>query len=119
MFCPNCGAQNDDNAEFCVKCELNLKTPSQLIDKNESVNLSSVVPIGRTGLSIVSGYLGLCALVPPLAPIALVVSIIAWVQFQKNPGKLGKGRIIFGLIAGSIGTAALVYLLLVKGRIMY
>jgi hypothetical protein len=119
MFCPKCGLQNADSANVCLKCGANLNNPIQMLEENETNNLVSIVPVGRTGLSIVAGYLGLCAMVPPLAPIALIVSIIAWLQFQKSPGKLGKGRIIFGFIAGTLGTIALLYLLIIKGRLMY
>jgi hypothetical protein len=111
--------QNDDVLETCVKCGLNLKNPTELFHKNEAINASSIVPIGRSGLSIIAGYLGLFALVPILAPISLFVSILALHRLQNDTGKLGKGRAIFGLLMGFFGTIALIYLLLVHGRIMY
>ncbi len=119
MFCPNCASQNNDDTEICVNCGSNLKNPIQILEKNEQISLSSVVPVGRTGLSIVAGYLGLCAIIPILAPFSLIVSIIALQKLKNSPRKLGKDRAIFGLIMGILGTAALIYLLLAKGKIMY
>jgi len=107
MFCPSCGTQNDDSTEMCVKCGLNLKNPSQALEKKEASALSSVVPIGRTRLSILAGYLGLFCIIPFFAPIALIVSIFALKQLKNHPEKLGKGRAIFGLVMGLLGTAIL------------
>ena len=41
MFCPKCGKENDNNAEFCSDCGENLKQKS--VDTSQE---SSVGPIG-------------------------------------------------------------------------
>lgn len=112
MFCPSCGAQNNDNAEVCIKCGVGLKSADQVLAKKETSSLSMVVPVGRTGLSIVAGYLGLFCIIPVFAPVALIVSLLALKQLKKQPEKLGKGRAIFGLIMGILGTMALLYMIL-------
>lgn len=109
MFCPNCMTSNDDNATVCVKCGRNFKTGEVPQGNQEPITAGFAVPVGRTGLAIVAGYLGLLSIIPIFAPISLVVSIVALVKLKKTPGKLGRGRAIFGLIMGILGTSLLVY----------
>jgi uncharacterized RDD family membrane protein YckC len=73
-----------------------------------------VVPVGRSGLAIAAGYLGLfaAALVP--APLALIVGIVALVDLKRHPEKLGRGRAWFGVIMGALGTLLLAGLLALK-----
>jgi len=67
-----------------------------------------LLPVGRSGWAIAAGYLGLFGLIIIPAPIALIVSIIAFIDIRKskNTGKPkhGMGRAIFGLIVGTVGT---------------
>ena len=75
-----------------------------------------LLPVGRTGWSIAAGYLGLFGLTVVLAPIALIVSIIAISDLRKKEAagekKLGMGRAVFGLTVGIIGTLILLLILL-------
>ena len=60
-----------------------------------------MLPVGRSWQSITAGYLGLFGLVIwPLAPIALGLGIWA----MRIPGGHGRGRAIFAIIAGALGT---------------
>ena len=67
----------------------------------------ALLPVGRTGLSILAGYLGLGALFCVPAPFALAVGIWAILDLKKKPGMHGMGRAVFGVVAGAIGTAAI------------
>ena len=75
-----------------------------------------LLPVGRSGWAIAAGYLGLFSLILLPAPIAIVVSVMALRdikkhQFDQHP-KYGKGRAIFGMVMGVIGTVMLVLLLI-------
>jgi len=71
-------------------------------------SLKWVLPIGRSGLAIAAGYLGIFSILFFPAPIALVVGILALRDLKKNPTKGGIGRAWLGVIAGALGTIALI-----------
>jgi sugar phosphate permease len=71
-----------------------------------------MLPVGRTGLSIVAGYLGLLALFVVPAPLALAVGIWALVDLKEHPDKSGMGRAIFAIVMGALGSIALALLML-------
>ena len=71
-----------------------------------------LVPVNRTGLSFAAGYLGLCCLVLVPAPAALVVSVLALRDLHHRPDRAGRCRAWFGLLAGALGTLALLASLL-------
>jgi hypothetical protein len=64
----------------------------------------AILPVGRTALSIIAGYLGLGAVLCFPAPIALAVGIWAVVDLKKRPGMHGMGRAVFGIVMGATGT---------------
>ncbi len=68
-----------------------------------------LLPVGRSGLAIAAGYLGLFSFLVVPAPIALFISVLAIRDIQKNPKAHGMGRAVFGLIMGVLGTIALVF----------
>jgi GYF domain 2 len=73
-------------------------------DPGHSAALRAVLPVGRTGMSIIAGYLGLVSLLMPLAaPVAIPVSILAIRELKMNPERHGMGRAVFGLIGGILG----------------
>lgn len=63
-----------------------------------------LLPVGRSGWAIAAGYAGLFALVVFPAPIALALGIVALVDLHRRPGLMGRGRAIFGLTVGAVGT---------------
>jgi hypothetical protein len=73
-----------------------------------------LLPVGRSAWAIAAGYLGLISITLIPAPLALIASIIAIRRIKASrstPKPLyGMGRAIFGLIAGTLGTAALLYI---------
>ena len=75
-------------------------------------SLRWVVPVGRSGWAVAAGYLGLCSVLLLPAPLSLAIGIIALRELKRHPTMLGKGRAIFGIVMGAVGTIALCALLL-------
>lgn len=70
-----------------------------------------ILPVGRTGLSVAAGYLGLVALVFFfLAPASLVVGLLA-LRGLRGSSLGGRGRAWFAVVVGALGTAGLLALL--------
>ena len=72
-----------------------------------------LLPVGRSGWAIAAGYMGLFSILLIPAPMALILGAVGWWDISKsksssNP-KHGMGRVIFGLIAGLIGTGFLLF----------
>lgn len=75
--------------------------PSALGD---DIGMRLLLPVGRSGLAIAAGYLGLFAVIPFVAPITLLVSVLAWRDLRRHPEKYGRGRMTFGLVMGGLIT---------------
>ena len=78
------------------------------VTANDSASLRWLLPVGRSGLAIAAGYAGLFALTVLLAPLALILGLLAARDLRRHPSKLGWGRTIFALATGVLGTVALV-----------
>jgi hypothetical protein len=64
-----------------------------------------LLPTGRSWQAIVAGYLGLVALALwCLGPAAVGFGTWALVRRAREPRAHGRGRAIFGVVAGTIGT---------------
>ncbi|GAC1387485.1 MAG: hypothetical protein NVS1B7_0920 [Candidatus Saccharimonadales bacterium] len=75
-------------------------------------SISGVNPVSKTnrsGWAIAAYYVGLTAILVLPAPIALMLGIIAINDIKKHPTKRGKGGAWFAIIAGTLGTSALLY----------
>jgi hypothetical protein len=77
-------------------------------DIGEDAGIRLLIPVGRSGWAIASGYLGLLSLLIVPAPFALLTGILAVREMQRNPKKHGMGRAIFGIVMGSLGTIVLI-----------
>jgi hypothetical protein len=67
-----------------------------------------LIPTGRSWQAILAGYLGLVSLVVwVLGPVAAGFGIWALVRSSEDPRLHGRGRAIFGIVAGAAATAAL------------
>jgi hypothetical protein len=111
MYCPRCGTANDDNAFRCVKCneivqQAAAQGPAQPRPKKpgDDALVRMILPVGRSGLAIVAGYLGIFSLIPLFGPIAVLVGILAIRDINAHPDKHGMGRAIFGIVAGGLAT---------------
>ena len=117
MFCYNCGAENPNDANYCIKCgtmirQVVMPPPPPSAALEDDVAMRLLLPVGRSGWAIAAGYLGLFSICLVPAPIAIVVSIVALRDLKMNPKKFGKGRAIFGLVMGILGTAVLPFAIL-------
>lgn len=59
-------------------------------------------PSGRSVWAIAAGYLGLCSILLIPAPFAVWTGIQGLREIARKPGLGGKGRAIFGIVAGSL-----------------
>jgi len=71
-----------------------------------------VLPVGRSGLAIAAGYLGLFSIILLPAPVALLLGVLALRDLRRHPDRLGRGRAWFGVIMGAAFTALLVAMLI-------
>jgi GYF domain 2/Domain of unknown function (DUF4190) len=69
-----------------------------------------IAPVGRSPWAIAAGYLGLFSLLLLPAPFAVATGLLALHDIRSDPTKHGKGRAIFGIVLGAIGTLVLVAL---------
>jgi predicted acyltransferase len=74
----------------------------------DDAGMRLLLPVGRSGLAIAAGYLGLISVLLLPAPLAVLFGILAIRDIQKHPDKHGMGRAIFGLVLGGLGTIVLV-----------
>lgn len=101
MQCTRCGHVNPPGpSTVCAQCGSPFTMGADPV-------VRAILPVGRTALSIIAGYLGLGALFCLPAPLALAVGIWALLDLKRRPGMHGKGRAIFGIVAGAVGTACM------------
>jgi hypothetical protein len=113
MYCPKCGTQNDDNAFRCINCSAVIQPVPvyQSSDIGDDAGMRMILPVGRSALAIIAGYLGLFSLILIPAPLALIFGILAVIDIKKNPKKHGMGRAIFGIIMGVIFSILLIIMI--------
>ena len=73
-----------------------------------------LMPIGRTPLSIVAGYVAFFSILLAPAPISLTLGICALVQLRRRPESYGRGRAIFAIVMGAIFTPVLIGLVIAR-----
>jgi hypothetical protein len=117
MYCPKCGTQNDDNAFRCVKCgeiiqPIPIQPQPKVIDDDPAMRM--ILPVGRSGLAIAAGYVGLFSVLCFPAPIALILGILAIIDIKRHPEKHGMGRAVFAVIAGGFFSLMPLLILLVN-----
>jgi hypothetical protein len=124
MYCPKCGAPNDDNAFRCVKChDVVQQVPTQghapsAVQQSKPKKLGDdagmrlLLPVGRSRLAIAAGYLGIFSLIPIFGPIAIIVGVLAIRDISAHPDKHGMGRAIFGIVAGAFTTLVMLVMLI-------
>ncbi len=63
-----------------------------------------IVPTGRSWQTIAAGYVGIVSLLlVPLGPVAIVLGVLG-LRAASRQGSHGRGRAIFGIVAGVIAT---------------
>ncbi|MFT3807700.1 DUF4190 domain-containing protein [Arenimonas sp.] len=122
MYCIYCGAKFDPYATACLACGKErakatagarpmMAAPAPAPDST----MRWLLPVGRSGYAIASGYLALFGLILP--GIGLVAMIFGWLGLRdiaKHPEKIGKGRAWFGIVGGGLVTLLTVALLLLR-----
>jgi hypothetical protein len=71
-----------------------------------------LLPIGRSGWAIASGYLAFFAFIPLIGPAALATGILGLRDIRRR-GVHGMGRAVFGIVLGSLGTVLTLFVLVV------
>ncbi len=108
-FCKNCGNKLDEKAVICVKCGVPVQTKEVLLDSDNAA-MRILLPVGRSGLAIAAGYVGLLSLVPFVGIVAILLGVLALRDIKSHPKKHGAGRAWFGIIMG--GVFSLLYFIL-------
>lgn len=116
MFCWKCGTETADGTPVCTTCgavqaeaQATFGAPTKPLEDDPVIRM--ILPVGRSGWAIAAGYMGLFAVLLVPAPLALILGIVALNDIKNNPKKLGKGRAIFGLVMGILGTVLLVWMI--------
>jgi hypothetical protein len=78
----------------------------------DSAGMRWVLPVGRSPWAIAAGYLGLFCILGVFGPFAIIAGILGLRQINRNPRLHGKGRAIFGIIAGTVATVVTVLVLI-------
>jgi len=80
----------------------------------DNAGIRLLLPVGRSGWAIAAGYLGLLSVTTVLAPLAVIISLVAIWDIKRSKGsgkqKHGLGRAIFGLVMGIIFSIAFVFI---------
>ncbi|MFO7650639.1 MAG: hypothetical protein R6X13_04775 [bacterium] len=119
LYCPSCGAANDDSAKYCKECKAKLDSfararetwePDEEIPQPRATPAvsagSGIRAIGISSASLILGLLG-------TGPVAMVVGWLALRRRAPNPGQ-AKAGLVLG-IAGTIAFAVLIIVRLTAG----
>ena len=80
-------------------------------DIGQDPAMRMLIPVGLSGWAIAAGYLALFSVLCVPAPFALLTGILAVREMKRNPKKHGMGRAVFGIVMGGIGTAIMLFAL--------
>ena len=72
------------------------------------LGMRMLLPLGRSPLAIIAGYLGLFSLLIVPGPLALLFGILAVVHIRRGTNVHGMGRAIFAIVIGALATLVLV-----------
>lgn len=93
-----------ENAVACPRCGNPVARKVVVTTTGDEALVGMLVPIGRSGLAIVAGYIGIFAVIPFVGIIALIFGILALKDLSEHPEKRGRGRAWFAIIMGVICT---------------
>ncbi len=109
-FCSYCGSVLTATGT-CQRCNV---PPITAPAPGDDAAIRMLLPVGRSGWAIASGYLALFSVLPIFAPFALITGILALRDIKKHPKKHGKGRAWFGIIMGGFISALIVIVLILS-----
>lgn len=103
-FAPYHKVRAEDWADWLPATQVpGLFPASQLAITNDALT-RALVPVGRSGMAIAAGYLGLLSVVPFVGPLALVAGVLALRGLKRDPKLHGAGRAWFGIVMGALFT---------------
>ena len=109
MYCPKCGAENPDNAQFCRSCN-RILTNVPMVTPNPDAKTSPLA-IASLILGVLAPFTCFITAIP-----AIVLGIVGLVKISKSAGQLkGSGLAIAGIV---IGPATLPIIALLMGIMM-
>lgn len=112
--CSHCGTVNTPDAGYCVKCGQPLPAAASVV---AAAAAGAPRPAGgaqTNSLAVASLLVGLLALAPPCAILAVVFGHIARSQIRKSEGRMkGGGLALAGLILGYLGLGFVLFVILV------
>ena len=113
--CAQCGTANDPAAGYCEKCGQPLAYPSVTAAAIPAPAIPRPTGAATTNsLAVASLLVGILALAPPCAIMAVVFGHLARSQIRKSAGRQkGAGLALAGLILGYLGVAFLLFVLLI------
>ena len=116
--CPECAEDIQPDVAVCPWCHCNLETArgsskSPKKDLGEDPAVRMLLPVGRSPLAIIAGYLGLLSIIGCFAPLAIIFGILAIYDIRKHPEKHGMGRAIFGIVAGTLSMLLVIVIFVV------
>ena len=92
-----------------------MENPPPVINKKSKNSSESdaamriLLPVNRSGYSIIAGYLGLISILLIPAPVALLFGFLGIRDIKNNDEKHGMGRAIFGIVMGAIFSILLLW----------
>lgn len=145
IYCPKCGTRNYANSARCVWCDkvIRVVVSRGVQDLANDPVIRMLLPVGRSAVAILAGYVALVAvemllgwcvvfsslplhishtirpfltsafLIFPI-PLAFILGVWAVCDIKKNPEKHGMGRALFAVITGIIGTVLLSIILIIE-----
>lgn len=125
MYCIYCGAKFDPYATACLSCgkERAKATPAATATSmappaqaGTDPTLRWLIPVGRSGYAVASGYLAFFGLVPGVGLLAVIFGWLALRDIARHPEKFGKGRAWFGIVLGGLLTLMWLWLWLGSQR---
>lgn len=111
MYCSFCGSSLDKGGAQCPRCGRPVPgaPPGAASTKaRDDAVLRLLLPVQRSGLAVAAGYAGLLCLLCFPSPLALALGIAALFDLRAHPEKFGRGRAIFAIVMGLVGTGFLV-----------
>jgi hypothetical protein len=110
--CPQCRTPLAPGLAACTRCGVPLlPTGGAPPNIGEDAGVRMLIPVGRSPLAIVAGYVGLLSPLMAPAPIALLLGILAIRDIKKHPNTHGMGRAIFAVVMGAIFSLVLLFAL--------
>lgn len=144
FLCPHCQHQTLVADEYagqtgpCSNCEMSITIPGNASSNNpysqpmraelpeayqaypvepreSDAGMRMLLPVDRSALALIAGYLGLVSILCIPAPFAVVVGILAIRDIKKSDGKKhGLGRAWFAVIFGSICILSVLVLMMLS-----